>query len=290
MTNFNLTFSQYLLEVEVMGKFHNKPLRDDKTIRVYHGFNRIEDAIIACTHGISGKTDAQRIYSYESNNNPKGLFVTPDLKTAKEFGRVVIEIHTKVSDLDSPVWPGGTFTGQGQMSQNFKDDEEREERRLSDREMHRKSDRPEVSKSDRPEVAASLSGGEPQALYMGDLNANSIRAVWVGSEVLGDEYNYKASFIRLSRNDFIKRMKEKVSSKDIQARGRSYRDDAAPSIKLFSPREEFSEDVFRQRVAKEYKTLPFEQVITILKSNPDYVNKFFWPKQIPEFTKFVNSL
>lgn len=282
-----LSFKQFLVEVEVMGKVPGRPLRDDQTIRLYHGFNRLDDALIACTHGLSGKTYAQRIYSYESNNNPKGLFVTPNLTTAKEFGRVVIEIHAKVSDLESPVWPGGSFTVQGQMSQNFRDDNDREDRRLSDREFHKKSSDDYISKSDRPELAATLTGGERQALYLGDLNANSIRAVWVGSEMLEGDYDYKRAFVRLSRNDFIKRMKDKVPSEDVRSRGRSYRDDASPNSKLFTPREDFNETTFEERITKSYKNIPYEEVLKILRNNPDYVQKFFWPKQIPLVKKFL---
>ena len=84
------------------------PLHDNETIRVYHGFNKFEDAIMAAKFGLSGEEKARRIYSYESNNNPNGLFVTLDYETAKKFTypsgdrgiKVVMELSVKVADLE----------------------------------------------------------------------------------------------------------------------------------------------------------------------------------------------
>lgn len=275
------------MEVNVHGTTHDQPIKDNETIRVYHGFNRIEDAILACTHGISGKTNPNRIYSYEANNNPKGLFVTTQLKTAKDFGTVVIEFHTKVSDLEAPVWPGGGYTVQGEMSANFADENDRERQRLSQRDKLRTSDRKDLSDSDRPELAATLLGSERQALFIGDLNANAIRAVWVSPEVLGAEFNYKSASIRMSPKEFL--AKTKHVKDDAESRARNYKDDANPSYKMFAPRDEFDADTFKQKVSKQYKTIPYDEIIEILKKNPDYVSKFFWPKQIPALTKYLDE-
>ena len=61
-------------------------LKTNDVIRVFHGFRDLEDAIAACRYGISGKSRVGRVYSYEADNNPQGLFVTTGPKKASEFG------------------------------------------------------------------------------------------------------------------------------------------------------------------------------------------------------------
>lgn len=160
------------------------PLKNSDTIRVYHGFDDPNLLAEILTKGISGDRRAFRRYSYEGNNNPKGLFVSPILNTSKEFGDYIIEFHSRISDLESPVWPSGSFTVQGQMSQYWKDDAERTKAYQELRRKHSESEVEAIYKSDKPEVAASLfSYSEPQALFRGNLNANSIRAVWMKNQM-----------------------------------------------------------------------------------------------------------
>ena len=94
-----------------------KPFKNDDTITVYHGFRDIDDAILTVKHGTSGALRVSRVYSYESDNNPKGLFVTPNLNTAKNFGNTIIEFDSRFDELEPPVWPSGSYTGYGQYSQ-----------------------------------------------------------------------------------------------------------------------------------------------------------------------------
>jgi hypothetical protein len=124
-----------VLNPDILLLTKEEPLKDNDTIRVYHGFNDFDDAIIAVKYGLSGKEKARRIYSYEANNNPYGLFVTLDFEKAKDFSHprkdgtvVVFELNVKVSDLEAPVWPGGAFTTPGQYSQYWEDEEERYEK------------------------------------------------------------------------------------------------------------------------------------------------------------------
>jgi len=189
-----MKLNEILNEVEIVSTYNKnrkngawidpeeqQPLTDNKTIRVYHGVNDLRQFIHMLQHGLSGNTKISRRYSYENDNNPKGLFVTPDLKVAKDFGSYVIEFHTKVSDLEAPVWPGDSYTVQGDMEKFWKHDGEREEKRLADRERISNDEQTPspIRKSDRPELAASIFTGESQALFTGDLNPNSIRAVWI---------------------------------------------------------------------------------------------------------------
>lgn len=176
-----------LQEVKVLGNEtvdDQKPLMNNDTIRLYHGFSSPELLAEILTRGISGDRRIYRQYSYENNNNPKGLFSTPSIKTAKNFGDYIIEFHTRVSDLESPVWPSGTFTSQGQMSQYWEDEKHRDRGYQELRKVHSASTIEAIYKSDKPEVAASLfMSGEPQALFRGNLNPNSIRAVWIKDKV-----------------------------------------------------------------------------------------------------------
>jgi hypothetical protein len=146
-------FESLLNEVYVIPKNDagTQPLRDNDTIRVYHGTSDFETVFTAVTRGISGDRPVARRYSYESNNNPRGLFVSPDMKTVKDFGDYVLEFHTRVSDLESPVWPNGTFTVQGQMSGIFHDQAERELERLRVRGIYTNDDLDVIRNSDRPE-------------------------------------------------------------------------------------------------------------------------------------------
>ena len=218
-----MRFKQYLKEQEKNQNMFNEvrhigkgisdgPLKDDETITVYHGFNSFLDAAIATKYGLSGKVKAKRVYSPESNNNPKGLFVSPSFKIAKKFATcgVVIEFNVKVGQLEAPVWPKGSYAIQGQMASYFKDDEEREKKRSEMRDAHKVSDDKNVAKSDRPELSATLAKmAEKQALYVGDLNPNMIRAVWY-NETLHKNNRINGPWDRITVKDFYKLVPEKT--------------------------------------------------------------------------------
>jgi len=184
-----------------------EPLRDDETIRVFHGFNNFDDAKKVITEGLSGKERARRIYSYEMGNNPNGLFVTVDFKIAEKFNHsgVIIEFSTKVSDLESPVWVGGrNYFIQGEYTKSFKDLDEREKQRIINREKASQSEFIPISKSDRPELAESIfDNPERQALFVGDLNPNMIKAVWY-NEKWHKEGKTDGKWTRMKTKDFIR--------------------------------------------------------------------------------------
>jgi hypothetical protein len=129
----NIYKQQILNEVRYLDpmKEDEPPISDEETIRVYHGFRDRDQAFKALTKGLSGKSRADRTYSYEFVNNPKGLFVTIDFDVAKEFGSsgIIIEFTSKISDLEAPVWKGGRYFVQGEYTSGFKDESEREEER-----------------------------------------------------------------------------------------------------------------------------------------------------------------
>jgi hypothetical protein len=209
------TIGEYLNEVRYIDTTYpniNKetPILDNETIRVYHGFNRFEDVETVLKNGLSGKERARRIYSYESGNNPYGLFVTVDFDVVKRnfaHSGVIIEFSTKVSDLEAPVWVGGrSYFVQGEYTKSFKDMDEREQQRLINRQKAGESPYDYISKSDRPELADVIfDNPERQALYVGDLNPNMIKAVWY-NEVLHKERRTNGEWVRLSRKQFIKKL------------------------------------------------------------------------------------
>lgn len=86
--------------------YNQEPIKNNETIRVFHGCHSLEDAIIYAKYGLSGKGRAPRVYSYENGMNTNGLFVSTDFDTVANkfsYGGVIIEFSCKVSDLDFPV-------------------------------------------------------------------------------------------------------------------------------------------------------------------------------------------
>lgn len=164
-------------------KTDQEPIMDGEKIRVFHGSD-CKTIFEFCTQGVSGKVYSPRKYSYEATMNPLGLFVTPSFKTAKEFGDCVIEFTADTRDLECPVWGDkgmqASQTGIGYYTTGFANADERNAEKA--RFLKRTIDRgygPAV-KSDRPDFAMVMfDSHEPQALFVGDLNPNMIKRVWV---------------------------------------------------------------------------------------------------------------
>lgn len=274
----------------------HEPIRDDDIIRVFHGFSDPAGAMLAITRGLSGKDRVIRRYSYETNNNPRGLFVTPDPKAAKEFTgslgpAVIIEFMAHASDLEAPVWPTGGYVGQGGKSGVFTSRLDRESGRKRQRELHRQSRHASVAQSDRPEMAAwMLQGGESQALFVGNLNPNQIKAVWVADP---DERGYqrhtsRAEYRRLSPRKFLQQYKGVIEPAKAKHR------------RVFQPNDPFVPKTFLKRLAAE---LGFKRDVDdltdalegMLKKRPrrewsTELERYLWPKQIPKAMRWINSL
>jgi hypothetical protein len=260
-----MRFIEILSEVRIItpGKL-DTPLQDKETIRVYHGTS--ERAAKAMMAGFTGDTKADRKYSYERDNNPRGLFVSPDLRTAKRFGNFVIEFHAKVSDLEPPVWPsesGGKFTSQGEEEKYFRDPLKRKQQQDRMRAELAKGD-DAISKSDDPYLASLLSdAGEPQALFIGNMDPKTVRAVWV-SKKPGTDSRW-ADYQRLSKNQFMK-LYGQSPDKD----------------KLFGPSESPSFDDFALKATREkYKSLApekFKEIVFDMQNNEllDFLNMHLW--------------
>jgi hypothetical protein len=268
-----------------------EPLKDSDTIRVYHGFNKNINALQAIEFGLTGKDKAKRIYSYESGNNPYGLFVSVDFDTAKKFsGGVIIEFQCKVSDLEAPVWKGGRYFVQGDLTQSFEEGE-REEERMRKRDIHSKSKRDVISKSDRPELAETIfDNPERQALYIGDLNPNMIRAIWVNKILIRDR-RINGDYERMNKREFLKEYGDEI----IKYSNRDYTD---AKQMLFKPNDDFDIDVAIDTINHTYvrkggrmvkvpisKNIQWskEDLIDELENDPYMLNFLLYPKQIAQF-------
>ena len=259
------------------------PLMDSETIRVYHGFNSFEDASKVLEKGLSGREKAKRIYSYESGNNPYGLFVTTDFKIAKTFAHsgVIIEFSTKVSDLEAPVWVGGrSYFVQGEYTQSFKDMDEREQQRLINRQKSGESPYDQISKSDRPELAQTIfDNSEKQALYKGDLDPNMIKRVWY-NEKLHKERMTDGAWVKLSRTQFMKQVPDE--SEEGHERWIEYK-----------PNDNFDFDEFVELyldgdLDDNRETL--EHIIWTLENQEHELKEWgFFPKQIEQLKKLNNE-
>ena len=195
------TGKQHAEKNDYMDVYNQDPIKNGDKIRVFHGCT-LETACSILIQGTSGKVYHPRTYSYESGMNPLGMFVTTDFDTAKKFGTdnrgmAIIEFTANASDLESPVWNGqDSYFGQYSNPQPFKNRDERDAQKMNYKEgakntpdekhydvMKRKDytiDMSYVRDSDKPEMAYTLfNNAERQALFMGDLNPNQIKRIWV---------------------------------------------------------------------------------------------------------------
>ena len=275
-----------------------EPFEEDDTIRVYHAFRDMNDALITAQHGLSGQSRAARVYSYESNNNPKGLFITTNLDTAKKFTiyGAIMEFTCKYSELEIPVWPGGGYTVQGQMSQYWDYDrieEQRQEAILKQREEAKKSKYEAIANSSRPELAEMLtSPSEYQALFTGHLNPTRIEGFWVqertGSQpLLTDPWN------ELSREEFIESVEYQMSV-GFDKQPRIADQHMEIQSKVFLPEDPFDPTTFVQKLAENTRNTP-QELIEIIKGwsaddAMNYLSRYVWPNQTTGLQQWINNL
>jgi hypothetical protein len=211
-----IKFENFLNEVRYVNTNYpaimtEPPLKDDETIRVFHGFDNFKDVEHILKSGMSGKETARRIYSYESGNNPYGLFVSIKIEVViRNFAHsgVIFEFSSKLTDLEAPVWVGGrSYFVPGEFTKSFKDLDEREQQRLINRKKQLDNELKSVSLSDRPELAETIfENPERQALYTGDLNPNMIKYMWY-NERLHKDRRTDGKWIKYTRKQFINKLK-----------------------------------------------------------------------------------
>lgn len=286
--------------------FYNitESFKEEDVLTVYHGFGNFNEAYAAITKGLSGRDRVDRTYSFESNNNPFGLFVSLNRETVEEFTgsfgpAVIAEMQIKYSDLESPVWPGGSYTVQGQMSESWDWntlEEDREKRRLENREDALETSQNAVRYqreygkepdhnnaivgSDRPELAASLLGSEYQALFVGNLNPGDVKYVLVrmpredGRQYVTDEFE------KMSSEEFVEKFSDTELSRDIDNRIGS---------RIFLPKDEWNADIFVEYFIDKHN-IDLNDLIDILKTDPNQnSDQYLWPKQVPGFTEWLSG-
>lgn len=289
-----LSFKDYFNESVNIGSSISDyiPLKDNYTITVYHGIDNARDLYGFLKYGTTGKMRAGRRFSDEAFHNPSGLFVTINLSVAKEFARnYIIEFHTKVSDLEAPLWPSGNFTIQGQKSEVWKNDNEREQHKNKLRYKLRNSEYDFISQSDRPELANTLYlNSEKQALFVGDLNSNSIKAVWVSK----NPKKINSSYDRYERKDFLYKFGDQLSKQGYETE----RNKLGERM-ILNPRDEVTFESIMNGLRKHYGKMPFyntdEKILSLLKNarNKDMIYNIVWPHQVDkawEIIQNINSL
>jgi hypothetical protein len=216
-----------------------------------------------------------------------GLFITTNFNTAKDFTTygAIMEFTCKFSELEIPVWPGGGYTVQGEMSQYWDNDkikEQREEAILKQREQAKQSEYPAIANSSRPELAEMLmSPSEYQALFIGDLNPNRIDSFWV-RDSQQDYARIDDPWKELSRNTFIETYAYQ-NQRDMSGRERMSDRHMDIERKVFMPEKDFDPTAFVQRLSENngYNVKDFMDVITkwALEDADAYLKTYVWPKQ-----------
>ena len=272
-----------------------QPLKRGDTVRVFHGFHDMPHAVQAATNGLSGRSRAERRYSYEYDNNPQGLYVTLSIDVAKEFtSRVIMEFATAAENLEGPVWPGGGYTVQGQMAQYFghgapgRAARNAKRREMTAQEIEMGKPNPDlyghIPQSDDPHMAFWLTTGrEYQALFVGHLNPEDITAFYVSNDPKKD--GRYAEWTRLSREAFLA----------------AHGDEKHRSRRVFSPNEDFDGNEFVRRMNAKFRGDRIESMLQnaaddIRRSShagarfQSYFENYLWPKQyVPAMRWLIRS-
>ena len=299
-----------------------EPIMNGEKIRVFHGCS-LKTAAEAVIKGLSGieRPSNGRSYSYESGMNPLGLFVTVDFHKAKDFGyssagMCILEFTVDAIDLESPVWNGqDTYFGQGSNPMPFSNADERNAQKLNYREKamstpdetfsdfsidkngNRKYKDITISKgyirdSSKPEMAKDIFDNyEHQALFMGDLNPNMIKRVWVKLRDRDENDPLRYNYIPMSRKAFYKMVK------NMEFYGDYGRREKIRNQKIFNPNDDV---ISKDNVAKKYwerfdrmhgDSLEdtkqwledngfFDGEKLLYNTSMDYIRAILWPKQI----------
>lgn len=285
------------------------PIKEGEEFRVYHGFYSYADAINIALHGTSGGMRAKRVYSYESENNPRGIFVTLDRKTAqKNFAGgsqpTVMQFVANENELKPPTWPGGGYTVQGQMAQYFYQHPKGERMGRIEAMKRAKEDALQsrydaISKSHRPELANTLFGSEMQALFIGHLEPDRIEGFWVQRQQK-DYRSIDDPWEFIERDVFLKEFGEDFDYKSAADDYSRYR--------MFTPNQDFSWEGVAEYMSDQYRNYElsseqevYDQVVGALMSN-DFkkdmqranfearFSQYFWPKQLPQLYNWVKKM
>lgn len=307
-----------LLEIYHEVEIEKQPFKKGDTMKVYHGFHSIQDAIIASKYGLSGKLKANRVYSFEQNNNPNGLFVSPEIKVAKKFAggniQTVMFFDAKYEELEAPVWPDGSYTVQGGEVKSWGYGKEGTIKRRKAQKQAKENmidwppfDTPNhVRLSDNPHMAdLLLNHPESQALFVGHLSPKRIKGWWVKDWKKNTESEF------LSVQEFKERYVDVVDFDKEYHDGEYYGMEKSINEfkdKLFDPEDDFDFDFFilelQKKVYNNRKDLKQVETYIIdlwkhqtLKTTSPYAkdsfkktfSKFLWPKQMFQMMNYFRK-
>lgn len=271
------------------------PIKNGDKIRVFHGC-QLKTALDWCINGTSGRDWHPRTYSYEAGMNPLGIFVTIDFETAKNFGydhecKCVIEFTVDASDLETPVWnDSNSYFVQGSNPLPFSSKEDRDLQKQKYRDdainepdiyydRNTTISRDYIRNSDKPEMADRLMNmGEYQALFMGNLDPNQIKRIWINprDEETG-HINTTKSYIPLTRAEFLKRYRNTEFADN-------YGRNPAPlgKTKVYRPNEDFAgwDDFFDRIDVRQEDRDELMNDIMRLDNYKEFVSHEMYPKQI----------
>lgn len=274
------------------------PIKNGDKIRVFHGCE-LKTALDWCINGTSGRDWHPRTYSYEAGMNPLGIFVTIDFETAKNFGydtecTCVIEFTVDASDLETPVWNNSdSYFGQGSNPMPFRSKEDRDKQKLKYREdainapdvyydRNTTLSRDYIRQSDKPEMADRLMNmSENQALFMGNLDPNQIKRIWINPK--DEESGYiltTNSYIPLTRGEFLKRYRQTPFYKDQYAKTPK----PLKKNRLYRPNEDFIgwDDFFNRLDVRQEDRDELLNDIMRLDNYKEFVSREMFPKQIAQ--------
>lgn len=282
--------------------YNQGPIKNDESIRVFHGCN-LNTALEICTKGTSGKVYHPRSYSYETGMNPLGIFVTVNFEKAKDFGydtkaKCVLEFTVKASDLETPVWNNSdSYFSAGSNPQPFTNADERKAQKAKyDRNALNMSDdsywdfskkkritidKSHIRNSDKPAMAQNIfNNTEHQALFMGDLNPNMIKYVWVQRRGENQYQRYKEKdFVRLfgennsKRNGIVSKYSKSLFNPNDNVS--SYKDIINRILDLYS-----DEHISKERLFSNIKEIGLADNPPTSDTAIEYLRRNVWPKQI----------
>lgn len=252
---------------DIMQPWQQEPIKDNDTIRVFHGTD-LKNAVQIAMEGVSGQKWTPRKYSYEQGMNPIGLFVSTDFDLVKEFanpfqgGRdknasVIIEFTAKASDLDTPVWNGqDSYFGQYSNPQPFRDKAERDAQKEKYNIKAQNHEKDYIRNSDNPAMAKNIfDNNEHQALFIGNLNPNMIKRFWVKAYQAQKSIAMEQQYTPMKRSDFLKKYAntEFYNGRD---RDGTQKFSQFKSYKLYQPNDDFKgfEDFAKRFVEDEKKS------------------------------------
>lgn len=229
-----------------------KNLKSDTVLTVFHGTD-IDTAIEMCEQGIDARQQMHRKYPHFISRGGKnemvnrGLFVTPSLKTALDFGNTVLKFPVLAKNLYSPFPSPDIIRKDRQVAQKW------------------------FPNSFRPEVSNSLliKGSEPQALFRGLLSPRAIQMVYLAN--YDESGQFTAGTVgefqtKMSRENFIKWYYEVYQNKP------GVRDKRSRPVVFVEPQEKLSFQELIQRIIDIYKkrfgysAIKKETIYTVLQS------------------------